>query len=260
MISTHELDRLEGATVYDSDGDKVGTVEQIYLDDETGTPSWVTVNTGLFGTSESFVPLQKADFTGQELRVGYDKETIKDAPRIEDADRHLERTEEDALYRYYGLSAPGAETAYADETGTPTQAPVEPTATGTVGDESAVTRSEERLEVGKERVQTGAARLRKYTTTETESVDVPVTKEKLVVERSPASGTAAAGGIVEEGEQVEEVTLSEERVRVEKETVPVEEVRIGKETVTEHQQVDEQVRKEHVEVEGDVDTTLPEER
>ncbi len=259
MISTHELDRLEGATVYDSDGDKVGTVEQIYLDDETGTPSWVTVNTGFFGTSESFVPLQKADFTGEELRVGYDKETIKDAPRM-GADQHLERTEEDELYRYYGLSAPGAETAPADETVTPTQAPVEPTATDTIGDESAVTRSEERLEVGKERVQTGAARLRKYTTTETESIDVPVTKERLVVERTPASGTAAAGGIAEEGDQVEEVTLSEERVQVAKETVPVEEVRIGKETVTEHQQVDEQVRKEHIEVEGDVDPTPPGDR
>src|SRR5688500_10602832 len=132
MISTHELERLEGVTVYDSDGDKVGTVEQIYLDDETGTPSWVTVNTGLFGTSESFVPLQKADFTGEELRVGYDKDTIKDAPRM-DADRHLERTEEDELYRYYGLSAPSAESAYAGETGPITQAPVEPTATGIVG-------------------------------------------------------------------------------------------------------------------------------
>ena len=258
MISTHELDRLEGATVYDSDGDKVGTVEQIYLDDETGAPSWVTVNTGLFGTSESFVPLQQADFTGEGLRVGYDKETIKDAPRME-ADRHLEPAEEDELYRYYGLSAPGGQTGLA-ETGTPAGSPTTPPTTRTAGDESAMTVSEERLEVGKERVQTGAVRLRKYTTTETESIEVPVTKEKLVVERSPASGTTGTDGIVDEGEQVEEITLTEERVRVEKETVPVEQVRIGKETITEHQQVEEQVRKERVEVEGDVDPTVRRDR
>ena len=265
MISTHELDRLEGATVYDSDGDKVGKVEQIYLDDETGTPSWVTVNTGLFGSSESFVPLQQAELTGEDLRVGFDKETIKDAPRM-DADRHLDRDEEDGLYRYYGLTAPSGHSGYPGDagdaagaqtgttTGAPLGAPADTTETRT--DDSGMTLSEERLDVGKERVQSGTARLRKYTTTEQQSVEVPVTKEKLVVERNPAGGTPTSGGILDEGEQVEEVTLSEERVHVQKESVPVEEVRIGKETVTEHQQVDEQVRKEHVDVEGDVDTGL----
>lgn len=249
MLNTQDLERINGATVYDADGDKVGSVDQVYLDDQSETPTWVTVTTGMFGTSQSFIPLERASLDGNDLRVGYDKATIKGAPRI-DADQHLERSEEDELYRYYGLSSSSGQAGDAGqgfvETTGQQHAP-------TTGDETAMTASEERLEVGKERVHTGTARLRKYTTTETESVEVPVTKEKLSVERTPASGTATPGGLGDTAEQVEEVTLSEERVRVEKETVPVEEVRIGKETVTEHEQVTDEVRKEHVEVEGDVD-------
>jgi uncharacterized protein (TIGR02271 family) len=261
MLSSNDVGRIEKATAYDSTGDKVGKIDQIYLDDTTGNPSWVTVTTGLFGTSQTFVPLEGASFDGDNLRLAHSKDKIKDAPRI-DVDQHLSPQEENELYRYYGLESSYAggrtETATTDTTTTTGYAGTTGTTgtTGTAGttghttDEAAVTLSEERVNVDKESHEVGRARLRKYVTTDTETVTVPVEKEKLVVERNPVSGTRSTGTI-SEGDDVEEITLREERAVVGKETVDVEEVRVGKETVTEQEQVSEQVRKEHVEVEGD---------
>ena len=105
---------INSAGIADSDGnvvttngDKIGGIGQIYLDDNTGEPNWVTVKTGLFGTSESFVPLDGADLRGGDIVVKYDKATIKDAPRV-DADGSISPEEEDALYSYYGLGGTNA--------------------------------------------------------------------------------------------------------------------------------------------------------
>jgi sporulation protein YlmC with PRC-barrel domain len=93
---------MEGATVVDPTGDKIGTVEQIYLDDETGKPEWVAVRTGFFGLRSSLVPLQGANIQGNEVIVAQDKETVKDAPNIGAEDR-LSRDEERSLYEHYGM-------------------------------------------------------------------------------------------------------------------------------------------------------------
>jgi uncharacterized protein (TIGR02271 family) len=252
MIGNSDIDRVQGATAHDSNGDKIGKVDQVYLDDQTGAPTWITVNTGFFGTSTTFAPLEGATFDGDDLRLGYDKDRVKDAPRI-DVDQHLEREQEDELYRYYGLSYAGSgvgeTTGYetTDERTTDGLEGTQPTTTG----EAAVQLSEERLQVGTQSEEAGRVRLRKYTTSETETVNVPVTKEKLVVERTPVEGQTSAAPITDT-EEVEEVTLREERAVVNKETVAVEEVRIGKEQVTEQERVSGEVRKEHAEVEGDV--------
>ena len=245
MINNNEIDRIEGSTLFDSSGDKVGKVGQVYLDDHSGQPSWVTVSTGFFGTSETFVPVEGARFEGDDLHVSYSKEKIKDAPRV-DADQHLSETEEAELYRYYGLEWGTQDTT----TGTTGHVDTHTQTTG----EADVTLAEERMVVDKESREAGRARLRKYTTTETETVDVPVTKEKLVVERNPVSGDRTTAPISETGEE-QEITLREERAVVDKETVAVEEVRIGKEQVTEHETVSAEVRKEHVDLEGDIENT-----
>ena len=251
MISSSDITRIEGSTVYDSSGGKVGKVGQIFLDDSSGDPSWITVSTGFFGTSETFVPIEGARFDGDDLRVAYDKDKIKGAPHME-VDQHLSETEEAELYRYYGLQWGGA--GHDTETTTTGVAEHAHTDTTRTSGDAAVTLSEERVEVGKESREVGHARLRKYTTTETETVNVPVTKEKLVVERNPVSGERAAAGTIDDTDQVEEITLREERAVVDKETVPVEEVRIGKEQVTEHETVSAAVRKENVDIAGVDDT------
>lgn len=101
MIGKDQLERLASGNVLDNQGNKIGSVGQVYLDDLTEEPSWVTVRTGLFGTSETFVPLEGARFEGDDIVVPYEKDMVKDAPRV-DADQHLDVSEEQELYRYYG--------------------------------------------------------------------------------------------------------------------------------------------------------------
>ncbi len=118
--------------------------------------------------------------------------------------------------------------------------------------DDAMTRSEERLRVGTERVEAGRARLRKYVVSENVTQTVPVTREEVRVEREPITdaniGNAMDGPAISEEEH--EVVLHEERPMVAKEAVPVERVRLTKDAVTEEHTVSEEVRKEVIETEG----------
>ncbi|AJC55811.1 PRC-barrel domain-containing protein, partial [Streptomyces sp. 769] len=97
---------LTGLHVVDAEGAKLGLVQQVYRDDATDEPEWITVRTGLFGLKETFVPLAGARRVGDELHLPHTKHTIKETPRI-DAHGHLDPSEEDRLYRHYGLIGPG---------------------------------------------------------------------------------------------------------------------------------------------------------
>ncbi|HEV7186583.1 MAG TPA: PRC and DUF2382 domain-containing protein, partial [Blastococcus sp.] len=244
--------------VYDESGEKIGSAAEVYLDDETGEPEWVTVRTGLFGTKESFVPIRGADLTDDGVRVPVSKTQVKDAPKI-DTDGHLSPQEEQELYRYYGLGngTAGFETTDTGDAGMRTMGGAE--TRGTVGHDTsgpttddAMTRSEERLNVGTRSEEVGRARLRKYVVTENVTESVPVSREEVRVEREPITdanvGSAMDGPAISEEEH--EVVLHAERPVVEKEAVPVERVRLDKETVTEQTQVSEGLRKEEIEVEG----------
>lgn len=100
-MSEISLDDYYDATVFDSEGEKVGGVGQVFLDEETGEPSWVTVRTGLFGLKESFVPLVDARLEGEKLHVAFPAEFIKDAPKL-DPEAPMTVAEEDNLQAYYG--------------------------------------------------------------------------------------------------------------------------------------------------------------
>jgi uncharacterized protein (TIGR02271 family) len=259
-LTTEQLGSVGNGNVIDTDGDKIGSVGQIYLDDQTGEPNWVTVKTGLFGTSESFVPLSGASVSGSDIVVGYDKATVKDAPRA-DADGHLSPEEEDALYRYYRLDGAGtvggARYDRADDEGADRRAAVGHDTSGPTTDD-AMTRSEERLNVGTQTREAGRARLRKYVVTENVTQTVPVSREEIRVEREPitdANRDDALSGPAITDEQ-HEVVLHEERPVVEKEAVPVERVRLDTETVTDQVTVDEEVRKEQIDTDVDKDTRL----
>lgn len=265
MIDHNSLDRLAGATVYDNSGDKIGKLGTVYVDNDSGQPSFASVSTGLFGMSESFVPLEGAQLDNDDVRVAYAKDQVTDAPRI-DAGGDLSPAEEDRLYSHYGLSGgltsgrtgTDAGTAQDDHSARGTAGTAGTAGQAREGDHEGtetVTAHEERLNVGTRTEETGRVRLRKYTTTETETVEVPVSKEKLVVEREDTGGTVRKGGLdeVSDGDQVEEITLREERPVVEKETVERERLRVGKEKVTDTETVSEEVRTEHVDIEGDTD-------
>jgi uncharacterized protein (TIGR02271 family) len=241
MIETTTIGSIIGAPVYDRDGDKIGKVNQIYLDDHSGRPVWATVHTGFFGTSETFVPLEDAKWNGESLRITYEKAYVKDAPRIE-PDGAISPAEQDTLYRYYNIGT--------DEGDRGESRTTMGRHTSGRGTDSAMTRSEEELRVGKEKVETGRARLRKYVVTEEQNVTVPVTREEVRVEREPITDEnvdeALQGSDISEGEH--EVVLNEERVVVDKETVPKERVRLDTATVTKDQRVSEDVRKEKIEL------------
>jgi len=256
-IDQNQLTEVMGTTVYSSDGDKIGQVGQVYLDDETGRPEWVTVQTGLFGTKESFVPLRESEFTGEHLRVPYEKGAIKDAPRVDADQGHLSPDEEAELYRHYGLgNGHRAEGLSGQDTGRDVSEAAGYEAAGhdTSGPntDEAMTRSEERLEVGTQSRESGTARLRKYVVTEEQTVTVPVSREEVRLEREPITDEnrdeALSGPDISEEEH--EVTLHEERPVVAKEAVPVERVRLEKDTVTENVEVTEDVRKEQIETDG----------
>lgn len=262
MISTDQIDAVTAATAVGEDGEKIGKVGQVYLDDYTGEPQWVTVSTGFFGSSESFVPLDAAELDGETLRVPYTKETVKGAPRVA-PDGHLDESEQDELYRYYQLGS--QQTRTTAETDVPdddeyatrdTSGTVGRDTSGPVTDD-AMTRSEEQLHVGTERREAGRARLRKYVVTEQQTVTVPVSREEVRLEREPITdanvGAATDGPAISEEEH--EVVLHQEVPVVEKQAVPVERVRLDTETVTEQQTVTDEVRKEQIDL--DDDTTRP---
>jgi uncharacterized protein (TIGR02271 family) len=265
MTTPAQWDNLIGRTAVGSDGRKLGKVGQIYLDALTGQPAWVTVATGMFGTRQSFAPLDNADVRDGQLILAVPQHLVKDAPNIED-DGHLNDSETLALYQHYAGyldRAPGragkqpGDTGYGwSDTGTAAGAQGHDTS-GPTTDE-AMTRSEERLHVGIETVRAGRARLRKYVVTENVSTTVPVSHEEVRIEREPVTeaniGAAMSGPDISEEEH--EVILHAERPVVAKETVPVERVRLGTETVTEERQVNEQIRKERID-EPDVDSGVP---
>ena len=296
---------LFNATAYDKDGEKLGNVNEVFVDDQSGQPTFVEVNHGLFGMNSSLVPLRGHDFSGDDLKLGFSKDRIKDAPDF-DSDKPLTPEAQSDIFKHYGLenahdvtdykdsnldskrdvqagadkdhnltagagaagagagvAGAGVAGAHADEkkaaTHTTDAAATERKA-GVADDAAAartnndgeLIRSEEQLNVNKERVATGEARLRKYVVTDTESVEVPVEREEVRVERTPINAEDAKnynGSISGDSEEAS-VTLHEERVNVNKETVPVEKINLKKDTVRDTETHTEELRKEQIDTDG----------
>jgi uncharacterized protein (TIGR02271 family) len=254
---TQDIAALRGQDLYGRDGDKIGTIEEIYLDTDTDRPEWALVTTGLFGTKQSFVPIAEVGHDGDRVTVPYDKATVKDAPSV-DPDGRLSEREEQDLYTHYGRdygtsAAPG--NGFDSETDTGGE-----DARGTVGHDvsgpttdDAMTRSEEELHVGKTERESGRARLRKYVVEDEVTQTVPVRREEVRVEREPITdanvGDAMDGPAISEEEH--EVVLHEEEPVAEKRAVPKERVRLDKDVHTEERQVSDTVRKEEIDVDDD---------
>jgi uncharacterized protein (TIGR02271 family) len=252
---------LTGATVRGNDGDNLGKVDSVYYDNDTDQPEWVAVKSGMFGNRVSLVPLSQGSWDGNALTVPFDKRMIQAAPH-HDPDAALSPSDEDDLYRHYGVTTghddlPQESTVSDGRRDHAGDDEIEGRDTSGPTTDNAMTRSEERLEIGTEQRESGRARLRKHIVTENVSTTVPVSHEEVTLEREPITdanrGDAVSGGDLTEEEH--EVTLTEQRAVTSKETVPVERVRLGTRTVTEEQRVDETVHKEVID-EVDVDRTV----
>ncbi|KAF0647259.1 MULTISPECIES: PRC-barrel domain-containing protein [Streptomyces] len=197
------VEGLQGATAYDSNGEKIGTIGQVYVDDRLGTPEWITVKTGLFGTKETFVPLAGARRQNLQLHVPYTKDMIKEAPRC-DTEEHLDASEEQRLYRHYQVTPGGGARGRTGTPGTVESAGAherhvsehrEPAAAMRGREDEGVTRSEEQIEIGMAEYESGRVRLRRYVVTEEVTTSVP-SHEEIREERIEydESGTGREGG------------------------------------------------------------------
>jgi len=238
-----------GREVVGPDSEKIGKLSEIYLDQQTGKPEWALVNTGMLGTSSTFVPLAGAKPSGEDVQVQFTKEQVTEAPSVSGGDE-LSQTEEAQLYSHYGLEYSEGRS----DSGLPEGTAGATGSAGAAGDD-AMTRSEEELKVGTTREQTGRVRLRKWVETEQVETTVPLRKETARLEREPITDAnrdeALSGAEITEAEH--EIVLHEEEPVVEKRTVPQERVSLQKDVETEERTVSEEVRKERIEAEGDLD-------
>lgn len=270
MLDEREVSAAIGSTAYDATGHKIGTVEHFYLDDRTGAPTWVALTTGLLGTKRSVVPAVDASFAEGGLRLPVAVDTVKSAPHL--TGDHLTPDDEAELRRHYGTGtqpreeapvAPGAAPAAAapPAAGMPAEEPRPP---ATAGD-GAMTRSEERLVVGTERIATTRARLVKYVVTEEVQITVPIRREEIRLEQVPIDAPdegpgesllpegppAAAGRHATPSGLPDEIILHTERPVVTVEVVPTERVRLRTEVVQGQETVTEQVQREQIVVDQD---------
>jgi uncharacterized protein (TIGR02271 family) len=265
MATKEDILSWRGQDLQGSDGEKLGKIEEIYLDTETREPEWALVTTGLFGTKQSFVPLREASTSGDSVSVPFDKATVKDAPTV-DPDGRLSQQEESELYRHYGMDYSEAQSGSGLPDSGPTGGTGErdfadtDTGRGTTGydtsgptTDDAMTRSEEELTVGKTERETGRVRLQKYVVEEEVQQTVPVRREEVRIEREPITdanvGDATSGPEISDEEH--EVVLHEEEAVAQKRVVPKERVRLDKDVEVEERQVSDTVRKEQIDVDDD---------
>jgi uncharacterized protein (TIGR02271 family) len=257
MPAANEVLEWRGQNMVGSGGDKIGKIEEIYLDAETQQPEWALVHTGLFGSAQTFVPIANASAEGGSVRVPFDKAQVKDAPKME-PDGQLSEQDEASLYRHYGMDyGESRSESGLPEGGAATGRSEGTSRRGTVGNDvsgqetdDAMTRSEEEVTIGTTQRETGRARLRKYIVEDQVTQTVPVRREEVRVEREPITdanvGDATSGPDLSEEEH--EVTLHSEEAVAQKRVVPKERVRLDKDVTTEERQVSETARKEQIDV------------
>ena len=236
----HSEDYLQ-RTVVGPDGTKIGVVSTVVDAVGQDTPQWATVTTGLLGTHESYVPLAGSTISDGKIVVGYTKEQVRDAPKVS-ADQRLSDPDAGRLSAYYGL-------------GTAMPATQPSAVTDLSADQRAdvvVTRSEELLHVGVERMVTGVVKVSKYIVTETVTHTVEVSHEEIRIERQTGTGSAATMPAVTVSAPATsrdlQLILHAEQVVITKQVVPVERVTLAVVAETEQRDVQDSVRRERIEV------------
>jgi len=245
---TTQAEDLLGARVLGADGKVVGTVEQVFRDDVDGTPAWARIRAGKAGR---FVPLGSSQVTSDGLSVPFDSQKIMSGPDIE-AGQHMSAAQAEDLSRYYGLIVPAqqvrAPQQEIQQVAAPAPAPA-PAPMPVDTNSDWLVRQEERIQVGKEMLETGRVRLHKYVDSEQIEQPVRLFREEFEIERVPITGNEPVSNNM--GEDVQEIVLHEERVVLRKEMVPVERVRLRSKQVQSDQTVRDEVRRERIEVEPD---------
>jgi uncharacterized protein (TIGR02271 family) len=269
-------DQYAGYTVVDQSGEKIGKVDDLFLD-ESDQPEYFGVKMGFLGTSSTLIPADIAtvDREQSSIEVSQPKSIVRDGPAFDD-DREITPDYENEVRSYYGLSA----TTGTDDRGT--YADYSAGDPGAVGpgmregdtesgefrghseddegvnqssgsdledeDELRVQRTEEELATGTREREAGQLKVRKRVRTDREQIEVPTRHEEVSVERVPVEGDASEAEI---GDDEVVVPVTEEEVVVGKRPVVKEEVRIRKDVVEDTEIVEEDVRREEIDVEDE---------
>ena len=265
--------RFEGYEVYDPNGEKIGKVDDLFVD-EYDQPEYLGVKIGFLGTKSTLIPweIASADEEGRRIEVSVEKGKAKDGPAFDD-DREITPEYENEVRSYYGLEGmQGSEQRgaygeyYGDEPGHVGPGIREgDTETGEFRghsaedegvhqshgsdledeDELRVQRTEEELRTGTREREAGKLNVRKRVRTDREQVRVPTKHEEVSVERVPVNeeGTGA-----EIGEDEVSMPVVEEEAVVGKQSVVKEEIRVRKDVVEDEEVVEEDVRKEEVDI------------
>jgi uncharacterized protein (TIGR02271 family) len=270
-------DRFAGYTVYDDSYDKIGKVDDLFVD-EADQPEYIGVKMGFLGTRSTLIPMELARVNDERqlIEVAADKETVKEGPTFDD-DREITPEFENDVYSYYGLqrsetvgnvsygsyyydeetagsgkAGPGMTAGDTDDGTFREHPPAEEGVYDQSGsdledeDELRVQRTEEELVAGTREREAGVLNVRKRVRTDRESIVVPTRHEEVTVERVPVESEASGAEI---GDDEVSIPVTEEEVVVEKRPVAKEEIRIRKDVVEDTEVVEEDVRREEVEIE-----------
>ena len=229
-------DRFAGYEVYDQSGEKIGKVDDLFVD-ENDQPEYIGVKMGFLGTRSTISPWQLAtvDEASGRIDVSVDKDTAKNGPAFDD-DRDITPEFESEVYSYYGLDRTTEESgAYEAYQGAETADE----------DEMRVQRTEEELRAGTREREAGGVQVRKRVRTDREQMEVPTRREEVTVDRVPVDSETSEAEI---GDEEIRVPVTEEEVVTEKRPVAKEEVRIRKDVVEDTEVVEEDVRREEIDV------------
>ena len=238
---TEVEDRYAGYTVYDQDYEKIGKVDDLFVD-ENDSPEYIGVKMGFLGTRSTLIPFQMARVNDERqiIEVAAEKERVKNSPTFDD-DKEITPDFENEVYSYYGLQQTGS----TEQSGAYADYPVDSSE-----GELRVQRTEEELRAGTREREAGSLRVRKRVRTDREQIEVPTRHEEVTVERVPVGGEASGTEI---GDDEVSVPVTEEEVVVEKRPVAKEEVRVRKDVVEDTETVEEDVRREEVDVEDETE-------
>lgn len=264
MDSTRQApERLLGYDVVDGDGTTIGPAENIWVDGATDQLEFVAVQAGAGAGRTHIVPLAEAqiDDANRRVRVPYRQDQIAGAPHVAH-DAELSDEDEDRVYSYYGIarSTAPSPTGLPGGAGAVRERPQESTTTDRVEDRRTVELREEELRVRKEFVQTGEIVIRKEVVTETRTIEVPVRREHVVIERRGPVRQPAEQPVGEGAEEVVRIPVLEEEVTIVKRPVVTEEVIVGKRRVQDTERVSGEVRREEARIEREGAVTVRDSR
>jgi len=275
-------DRYAGYEVYDRNGEKIGKVDDLFVD-ENDQPEYIGVKMGFLGLEgRGLIPMEVArvDEADRLIELSADKAQVKESPSFND-DRDITPDYEEQVYSHYGLQRAqtnGARGGYGAYYGDEETGKVGPgmregdTETGEFRghseddegvnqsgtddledeDELRVQRTEEELKAGTREREAGALNVRKRVRTDREQVRVPTRHEEVSVERVPVNDREASEAEI--GDDEVTMPVVEDEVVTEKRPVVKEELRIRKDVVQDEEVVEEDVRKEEVDVDDQTTT------